>query len=426
MQTAEGDIAAAHVWRVSRYSAWVALAIAAGFYLFEFISRVEPSLATGRISAFYGLSPVGFGTLASVFFWVYAPMQIVVGLALDRYGARPLVIAGSLICTLGVFLFTATPIVALGVVGRLMTGFGASFAFVGALYLVNHWFAPRRFALLSGMVNAIGMLGTAIGGVALSAFVGDFGWRAVFFATGGVGLVVFVMAALFLHDAPGVQGTSKSSLIGHVRGKLVAVFSDRRTWLIAIVGMFYYVPISVYAVLWGNDALVAQNHLDRVQAELAVSMIFWGLAIGSIAFGAISDAFGHRKWLVVAGIAATAIAFSVAIYIPFRSLVLIGTVLFLVGFFGGAQMLTFAMAKEARSAADTGTIVAFVNMIGISGAMIFQPLTGYFLDLSQQNYSVALTLIPVLLVIAFGLALLIREERHPDHSLHLDARRKPG
>ena len=69
-------------------AAWIAFAIASTFFLFEFVTRVEPGLATHAIRAFYHLSEAGFGSLSSLFFWVYAPMQIVVGLLLDRYGAR--------------------------------------------------------------------------------------------------------------------------------------------------------------------------------------------------------------------------------------------------------------------------------------------------------------------------------------------------
>ena len=39
-------------------------------------------------------------------------------------------------------------------------------------------------------------------------------------------------------------------------------------------------------------------------------------------------------------------------------------------------MLTFAMAKEGQANRLVGTVVAFVNMIGIAGALIFQPLVG--------------------------------------------------
>lgn len=396
---------------------WLAVTIAALYYLFEFVARVEPSLATNDITAFYQLSETGFGTLASLFFWVYAPMQIAVGLLLDRHGARPLVLLGTLACAAGMFLFVATTLPALAGAGRLLTGFGASFAFVSALYLVNHWFPPQRFALLSGAVNAIGMVGTAVGSIALTALIADVGWRPVFAATGFFGLAVFVLALLFLRDAPRCRTAANNTMAAHAAGKLRTILGARRVWLIAVLGMLYYMPINVFGVLWGHDALTQKNGLSPVEAQTAISMIFWGAAIGSIAFGALSDALGRRQPLVMGGILASVIAFAAAIYLPLQSVYTIGAVLFAGGFFVvGGQMLTFAMAKEGHAAADTGSVVAFVNMIGIGGAIVFQPLTGYLLEMFANNYAKALTLLPAALFAALLLGFCLRDECHPDHA----------
>ena len=129
-------------------AAWIAFAIGSTFFLFEFVARIEPSLDAQAIAAFYHLSNSGFGSLSSIFFWIYAPMQILVGLLLDRFGARRFVLLGSAACAAGVLIFASTNSVWIGGAGRILTGFGASFAFVAALWLVNHWFAPERFALI--------------------------------------------------------------------------------------------------------------------------------------------------------------------------------------------------------------------------------------------------------------------------------------
>ena len=282
-------------------AAWTAFWIASAFFLFEFVTRIEPSLAAGPIARFYGLSNGDFGTLASLFFWIYAPMQIVVGLLLDRYGARRFILLGSFACAAGVLTFAATHNVLIGGLGRVLTGFGASFAFVAALWLVNHWFAPERFALLSGGVNAVGMLGTAIGAVALSNLITQAGWHAVFFMTGISGLAIFVLALLFLREPHSPASTATSAPAEHVRQSLADVVGHRRTWVIAIVGLLYYMPVNVYGGLWGTTELMKDHHLSRVTAETAVSMVFWGMAAGSVGGGWLSDRLGHRKYLVFFG-----------------------------------------------------------------------------------------------------------------------------
>jgi len=256
-------------------AAWTAFWIASAFFLFEFVSRVEPSLAARPIAHFYGLSDAGFGTLASLFFWVYAPMQIVVGLLLDRYGAKRFILLGSFACAAGVLVFAATNDPAIGGLGRALTGFGASFAFVAALWLVNHWFAPERFAVLSGGVNAVGMLGTAVGAVALSSLITQWGWHDVFYATGAVGLAIFLVALIFLREPPSPAAEATTAPGEHIRQSLVDVVGHPRTWVIAIVGLLFYMPVNVYGGLWGTTELMADHHLSQVDAETAVSMIFW-------------------------------------------------------------------------------------------------------------------------------------------------------
>lgn len=395
-------------------AAWIAFVIGSSFFLFEFVARIEPSLDTATIAHFFGLTDSGFGTLSSLFFWIYAPMQIVVGLVLDRLGARKFVIGGSLCCAAGVLLFAATNVVGIAAAGRLLTGFGASFAFVSALWLVNHWFAPERFALLSGAVNAMGMVGAAIGAVLLSDFIAAAGWRLVFAATGLLGLGIFAAALLFLREPESPASDAESGAVEHVKQSLATVLGDGRIWALSVVGMLFYMPVNVYAGLWGTTELVHDHHRSQIAAETIVSMVFWGMALGSIAGGWISDLLGHRKYLVLGGAVLTGLAYLAVLYVQVSAFTE-GALLLAAGFFGGFQMLTFAMAKEGLANDVVGTAVAFVNMIGIAGALIFQPLVGYLADAAGGNFALALATVPACTGLAALIVLFVPEYRHPDH-----------
>lgn len=395
-------------------AAWIAFWIASIFFLYEFVTRVEPSLATDTIANFYHLSNGGFGTLASLFFWVYAPMQIVVGLVLDRYGAKRFILLGSFTCAAGVLIFALTHNVMIGGFGRALTGFGASFAFVAALWLVNHWFAPERFALLSGGVNAVGMLGAAVGAVVLTDLIAMHGWHDVFVATGIAGFAIFLVALFFLREPPSPAQSATTAPMEHVRQALGEVVANGRIWTISVIGLLYYMPVNVYGGLWGTTELMKDHHFSPVMAETAVSLLFCGMAVGSVAGGWISDALGHRKFLVFGGAILTGLAYAAVLYLPggeIEECALLGVA----GFFGGIQMLTFAMAKEGVSNARTGTVVAFVNMVGIAGALIFQPLVGYLADITGGDFHLALTSVPVCAGIAALIVLFLPEYRHPDH-----------
>ena len=383
--------------RGSQIGALIAFVLVAAFFLFEFVARILPSLAIDQIASDFGLSNARFGTLSSVFFWVYAPMQLVVGALLDRYGAKRLVVPACAICAVGVLLFGITDAPVMAALGRALTGLGASFAFVSALFVVTHQFPPERFAMLSGVVNMVGMIGAAIGAVLLTDVMVSTGWRLAFVATGATGLVI---AALMLFLIPTATNAVRAAPAPSLLTGFGPLFRSRRLWIVALCGALYYMPINVFGGLWGQSELMQDHDLPQVSAELAVSMVFWGMAVGSVVAGIIADRSRRPGRIVISNASIAAVFFGLAIYSDTSSVVLLGGALFLGGAFSGAQILTFAIAKAGAGGSEAGKIIAFVNMVGIASAVIFQPLIGEFLDLSGGNYRIALSIIPACLALA--------------------------
>ncbi len=396
----------------STYSAraWFAFLIVSSFFLLEFVARIAPSLAAEDIKLWFDINNVQFGTLSSLFFWVYAPMQLVVGLLLDKYGPRRFILPAMLVLAIGIglFAFSANPIVA--GFGRFLCGLGASFAFVSGLYVVSHYFAASRFAILSGAFNALGMLGTAIGAVWLTSILSQTDWRIVFYAVSIAGFILLLVALVGFKD-PIVSNQTPQSLLQPLK----TIAADGRIWWIAVLGALFYMPINVFGGLWGKSELSTEHGLSPVAAETAVSMIFWGMAVGSITAGWVSDKFGHRKWILAIHAALACIAYSLAIFTNSNSELFIASMLFLGGLFCGGQMLTFAMAKESHSASVSGTAIAFVNMIGISGALVFQPLVGFLIDSNEGSFTIAMLTIPACLIATTLMALMLKEKRLAEH-----------
>ncbi|MGI9344739.1 MAG: MFS transporter, partial [Gammaproteobacteria bacterium] len=317
----------------------------------------------------------------------------------------------ALCCGVGVILISSVSDIFLASIGRLITGFGASFAFVGALYVVNHFFAPKWFTTLSGAVNMLGMLGTAVGVVWLTGLIESQGWQEVF---RGTGILLLLVAALAWFLIPSTDPTTTNvAQSSSVADSLRRIVLNKAIWLVAVIGLFYYVPINVFGALWGNDSLQHLQGFSSQTAEQAVAMIFWGMAVGSVLIGFLSSHLGHRKWLIVAGSVLANLCFLALILAPEQGLSLLAAQLLLFGggLFCGAQMLTFAMAKDSESPDHAGTAMAFVNMLGIGGAIIFQPFFGWLLDASNGSYLMALITIPAALLLTTVLALAVRESR---------------
>jgi len=158
--------------------AWIICGLGAIFYCYEYILRIAPSVMSSDIMRTYDIHAGAFGHLSAFYYYAYALVQPLVGLLLDRYGPRYLLTLACLACAVGTYLFIATEIFWIACLGRFLIGLGSGFAFVGALKLASIWLPPNRFAFISGLVNASGMIGAILGDIFLTRLVSSIGWRA--------------------------------------------------------------------------------------------------------------------------------------------------------------------------------------------------------------------------------------------------------
>jgi hypothetical protein len=114
-------------------------------------------------------------------------MQVPTGVLVDHYGARRVLTIGAAVAAAGTLLFALSSSYALVGLGRLVLGAGVGVAFVAMLKLANHWVHPARFATVSGLALACGVVGGVSAGLPLRMAVDAIGWRQVM---------------LFIHMAP--------------------------------------------------------------------------------------------------------------------------------------------------------------------------------------------------------------------------------
>ena len=62
-----------------KWFAWFVCALGAVFYFYEYLLRVSPSVMTHHLMHSYNISASGLGHLSACYYYVYAPMQLPVG-----------------------------------------------------------------------------------------------------------------------------------------------------------------------------------------------------------------------------------------------------------------------------------------------------------------------------------------------------------
>lgn len=411
-----------HVWLGS-----LICVIGALFYCYEFVLRIIPGALQSELSAAFGhISATAFGQLSAVYYFAYSPMQMPVGMLMDRFGPRRLLTLACLLCTVGSYLFSFSSSMLLAGVGRFMVGFGSSFAFVGVLSLALNWLPRRYFSLVAGLITTLGMLGLVYGEVKLTEMVVTMGLKDVLSIMVFLGLGLSVLILLVVRDRPLATVVHVQPLVDFFRD-VWRVLTSPQVWIIGFVGACLYTSLSVFGELWGKSYLEHAHYLTKVEAARTISAMFLGWAVGAPLAGYISDRTGRRVLPLVFGAALSLICISVVLYWPGLSYVSLNIWLFLYGVFSATEIIVFVMAKENSGAKLSGTVFAATNMIVTLGGVIFQPLVGKLLDMFGEktpelgehvyraaDYQMALSILPISLLLVMIVAFFLKDKHIQD------------
>lgn len=409
-------------WLQSVYP-WLVISLSAFFMFYKYILQVSPSVMTSDLMRTFHVTGAGLGNLAACFFYTYLIMQIPVGLLLDRYSPRLLTSIAIAACALGAYGFANTHSLHIAELSRALIGFGAAFATVSYLKMTVLWFPPKRFSVVAGFLATAAMLG-AIGGEApVAAMVSHWGWQHTLNFWALMGLI---FAGLFYVVAKNrsennIAAANAVPTVPMLQG-LWMVVKNPQNLLLSFYSGLAFIPIDVFAGLWGVPFLMQYYTLSRTAAAAAASFAFLGLAAGAPLLGWFSDYLGKRKIVMLMGTSLSAVALILALYLPPTSFVLLALLLFLFGLGTGSFMLCFTVGTERNPIFLAATVVAIINATDALWGAISEPLIGKLLDLgwtgamkngarvfSVHDYHLSLLILPGYLLLALLLLFWIKD-----------------
>ena len=388
------------------------------FYGYQYLLQVSPGVMTNELMHDLGLNATELGIFAACYFYTYAGMQIPVGLLVDRFGARkPLAIA-IIICAAGAIVFGTAPNFMVTALGRLMIGLGGAFAIVSGLYIAANWLPLKYFALLTGAIGTLGMLGASFGQSPLALMINDIGWREAMIILGFCGIILAILSWCTVRDR---ARTPQNTPHHHLLFGLKKIIENPQIWWLAIYGGLMFMPISVFGSLWGVPFLMHKYHINNTIAGNSLIGFFIGLAIGFPFWGWLSDYIKRRKSIMLISSLGSLAGSAIVLYcnIAYGSALFF---LFIFGFFAGGSLVCFAAAREIDRSKSTGATMGFMNTVNMIGGAIMQPLCGLIMDLlwngaiqndtriyTLHNFQVALSVIPITIILSLISLLWIKE-----------------
>ena len=401
---------------------WIVWGLGCLFYFYECLLQVSPSVMSSELMRDFSVTSQTLGILSGIYFYSYAAMQLPGGVMMDYFGPRRLLTIATTICAVSTIAFGLTDSFFMACVARLMIGFGSAFACVGAMKLAASWFPAERFALLTGIMVTIGMLG-AIGGEApLALLVDDYGWRHSMIIMGCVGIVLAILIYAVAKDAPKSMNSPLNTDDEPMLSSLTTLLKNKQLWLVAFYGGLMYMATPIFCGLWGVPFVMFKMHVAKATAANYISLVFVGWAIASPLWGIFSNRIGRRKPPMYIGSIGAMISCSIFIYAPIESGWIMEFFLFTFGVFSAGFLPAFAIAKELCSSKYVATGLSFMNMMNMIGIAIGQPLIGYILDKLWQGeivdkvrvypleaYHVGLAILPIGMLIALLILPKLRE-----------------
>ncbi|MFA5959961.1 MAG: MFS transporter [Tatlockia sp.] len=363
---------------------WVVWGLGCIFYFYESLLQVSIGVMSTELMHDFSINSQTLGFLSGLFYYSYSPMQVPCGILMDRFGPNRILTIATTICALSTLMLGMTDSLFMAFATRLMVGFGAAFAVVGTMKLAANWFSADRFALLTGLLITIGMLG-AIGAEApLALLIEYIGWRSCMIIMGSLGLLLALLIFMVAKDYPDTLAEKAHRLHASEQTSILTSFhvllKNKQLWLVAIYGGLMYMATPVFCGLWGVPFLMYKMQVTKTIAANYVSLVFLGWAVASPLWGIFSNRIGLRKPPMYVGTVGALITSLLFIYAPLESGWLMGCLLFLFGISSAGFLCSFSIAKELCSNRYMATGLGFMNMLNMVGIAIAQPLIGFILD----------------------------------------------
>ncbi|MCG6494607.1 nitrate/nitrite transporter [Kitasatospora sp. A2-31] len=366
-------------------AAWLAWAIGANVYVLAVIHRTSLGVAGLDAADRFGIGASALSTFSILQVLVYAAMQIPVGLLVDRFGPRRVLLLGVVLLSAGQLAFAFSAAFAPALASRAVLGCGDAMTFISVLRIAARWFPAARNPLVAQLTGLAGMGGNLVTTVVLAQALHSEGWTPTFTAIALLGAGVFALVALFLREAPAGAPVAPVAAAPRLAvGRQVReAWREPGTRLGLWVHFTTQFPGNAFGLLWGLPYLVEAQGLSRAGAGgLLTLLVLANMSFGLLFGRLLSRTARARMPIVLTVIAATAAGWAVVLAWPGGRppLWLVVGIILVMGTNGPASLVGLDYARALNPVERLGTASGIVNMGGFIGTMVTLFGIGVLLD----------------------------------------------
>ncbi len=357
----------------------------------NYIDRGAVGVAAPLMKSDLHLSATQFGLVVSAFFWIYAPVQLVLGRLCDRLSVYRLFAVGTILWSVGTLLMGFADGYLSLLLLRLMLGVGESIAFPGSSKIISRHVPPERRGLANAVVAAALALGPAIGTLVGGSIVAAFGWRTMFIVFGIASAFWLIPWQRTVATLPPELGDKED---GFAIRKIISKWSLWSMGIGHFCGNFGFYFLLAFLPLY----LVEQRGLTIIQMTVLATLGYAVQAVAAILLGIGSDRWTQsgrseaaiRRWMMIVGQFVFALCIA-GIFIA-HNVFAIAILLSIAGVCTGAGSLNiYAVAQMFAGRRASGTWVGIQNAIGNCSGIVGPVIAGIMIDRAGYGGAFMLT-----------------------------------
>ncbi len=363
--------------------AWLIWGVAVAAYTVAVLQRTSLGVAGLAAADRFSVSAAALGTFAVLQLFVYAVMQVPVGVLVDRLGPRVLVVSGAVLMAVGQVSLALAHSMTWAVLARVLVGAGDAMTFISVLRLVSAWFRPRQVPLLTQLTGMVGQGGQILSAIPLVALLHGPGWTPAFLSAAALSVLVAVLVVLVVRDSPdGSHDDGHAPSLAQVRDDLLSAWRHPGTRLGLLTHFTTQFSGTTFVMLWGYPFLTsAQGRSPRFAGAVMTLFVLASVAAAPFLGEFVARHPLRRSWLVLGIIAAVVVAWTAVLALPGPAPGWLLVLLVLsMSVTGPASMIGFDYARTFNPPNRLGTATGIVNVGGFVASLTTILLIGVVID----------------------------------------------
>ena len=373
---------------------WTVWAVGLLVYMLAVFHRSSLAVAGLAAGERFDITASQLATFTMLQLLVYAAMQIPVGLLVDRFGSRSVMLTGTLTLAVAQAGFALAETYSLAVLARVFIGVGDALTFICVLRLVSRWFPTRRIPIVTQLTGTLGQLGAVGAAVPMTWALGHWGWTPAYLTAAGLGIVLAAVLTLVVDDSPDARHLRGPRMsVRAVRASLAASWSHPGTRLGFWMHFTTQFSATTLSLLWGYPFLVRGEGRSSHTAGLLLTLMIVAVMISGPVLGWLVGRHPwHRSTMVLTIVWSIVLVWTAVICWPGPAPLWLLVVLVVVTGVGGpASMIGFDLGRTSNPAERLASASGIINQAGFSASLVLVISVGVILDWRTPGASTAYT-----------------------------------